>query len=159
MGVKEFLDYEQYILYMDKQLEIFGQPCTIYVPERKIVLGYEDTTYNEIDKMNSDKVLGNKYSKFEARIWINFTVSKSTYYKHSWFPDEGEELCSAFIKSDSLLKEDCYVRTAIPGATSIWGDMIFSVRKILDDGLANVLKRTYLLKPTNNADLHCELDF
>ena len=159
MSVENWLDYEQYISYMDKQLEIFGQPCTIFSPERKTALGYEDTTYNEIDRMNSDKVLGNLYHKHESRIWINFTVKKSTYYRHNWFPADGEELCEAFINSDSTIKENDYIRTAIPGATSIWGDMIFEVRKIFDEGLANVLKRTYLLKPTNNADLQKELSF
>lgn len=157
MGVKEFLSWEQYIHYMDRQLEIFGQPCTIFSPERQTALGYEDTDYSEINKMNTDVVLGNKYHKSQGRIWINFTVNKSTYFHHNWFPDEGEELCSAFLNSDSSVKENDYIVTAIPEATSIWGTMYFSVRKILDDGLANVLKRTYMLKPLNNADLHQEL--
>lgn len=159
MSVENWLNYEQYINYMDKQLSIFGQPCTIFSPERKIALGYEDTNYSEIDEMNTDVVLGNKYHKTQGRIWINFTVSKSTYYHFNWFPDEGEELCSAFINSDSPLNEHDYIVTAIPEATSIYGIMYFEVRKILDDGLAQVLKRTYMLKPVNNADLQRELSF
>ena len=159
MSVENWLNYEEYIKFQDKQLSIFGQPCTVFSPERKVALGYEDTGYEEIDKMNSDEVLGNKYHKFQCRIWINFTVSKSTYYKHNWFPDEGEELCLAFLKSDTLVNEHDYIVTAIPEATSIWGTMYFEVRKILDDGIANVLNRQYLLKPTNNADLHNELSF
>lgn len=159
MGVKEFLDYEQYITLMDRQLEIFGQPCMIYSPERQNAFGYEDTNYSEIEKMNSDKVLGNKYHKYPSRIWINFTIPKSTFYKHNWFPEDSEELCMAVLNSESPVKENDYIRTAIPEATSIWGDMIFQVRKITDTGLANVLKREYFLKPTSNADLHCELDF
>lgn len=159
MSVENWLNYEAYIRYMDKQLEILGQPCTIFSPERKVALGYEDTNYSEIDKMNTDVVLGNKYHKTQGRIWINFTVSKSTYYHFNWFPEENEELCSAFINSDSLLNEHDYIVTAIPEATSIWGTMYFEVRKILDDGIANVLKRTYMLKPVNNADLQRELSF
>lgn len=159
MSIENFLNYEAYINYMDKQLEIWAQPCTIFSPERKIALGYEDTNYSEIDKMNTDVVLGNKYHKSQGRIWINFTVSKSTYYHFNWFPDEGEELCSAFINSDSPLNEHDYIVTAIPEATSVWGTMYFEVRKILDDGLAQVLKRTYMLKPVNNADLQRELSF
>ena len=159
MSVENFLNYEQYINYMDKQLSIWGQPCTIFNPERKIALGYEDTNYSEIDEMNTDVVLGNKYHKTQGRIWINFTVPKSVYYHFNWFPDEGEELCSAFINSDSPLNEHDYIVTAIPEATSIWGTMYFEVRKILDDGLAQVLKRTYMLKPVNNTDLQKELSF
>ena len=159
MSVENFLNYEQYINYMDKQLSIWGQPCSIFTPERKVALGYEDTNYSEIDEMNTDVVLGNKYHKTQGRIWINFTVSKSTYYHFNWFPDDGEELCSAYINSDSPLNEHDYIVTAIPEATSIWGTMYFEVRKILDDGLAQVLKRTYMLKPVNNADLQRELSF
>lgn len=159
MSIENFLNYESYINYMDKQLEIWAQPCTIFSPERKVNLGYEDTNYSEIDEMNTDVVLGNKYHKTQGRIWINFTVSKSTYYHFNWFPEEGEELCSAFINSDSGINEHDYIVTAIPEATSIWGTMYFEVRKILDDGLAQVLKRTYMLKPVNNADLQRELSF
>ena len=159
MSVENFLNYESYINYMDKQLSIWGQPCTIFTPERKVALGYEDTNYSEIDEMNTDVVLGNKYHKTQGRIWINFTVSKSVYYHFNWFPDEGEELCSAYINSDNPLNEHDYIVTAIPEATSIWGTMYFEVRKILDDGLAQVLKRTYMLKPVNNADLQRELSF
>ena len=159
MSVENFLNYDSYIELQNKQLSIFGQPCTIFSPERKVALGYEDTDYNQIDKMNSDKVLGNIYHKSQSRIWINFTVKKSVYYRHNWFPEDGEELCLAFLNSDATVKENDYIRTAIPEATSIFGDMIFEVRKIFDEGLAQVLQRTYLLKPTSNADLFKELSF
>ena len=159
MSVENWLNYDSYITYQDKQIEIFGQPCTVYHPERKIALGYEDTNYSEIKEMDSDKVLGNIYHKTENRIWINFNVKKNVFYRFNWFPDDSDELCMAVMKSDSVVKEDDYIRTAIPGATSIWGDMIFNVVKIFDEGIANVLRRTYFLKPTNNADLQKELSF
>lgn len=159
MSVENFLNYEAYIEYMNRQLSIFGQPCTIFSPERKIALGYEDTTYKEIEKRDSDKVLGNKYHKTPGRIWINFTVSKNTFYRHNWFPDDADELCTAFVNSECPLKENDYVRTATPEATSIWGTLTFVVVKIVDEGFSQILKRTYFLKPTNNADLEKELSF
>ena len=79
MSIENLLNYESYINYMYKQLEIWAQPCTIFSPERKIALGYEDTNYSEIDKMNTDVVLGNKYHKTRGRIWINFTIEKSVF--------------------------------------------------------------------------------
>lgn len=159
MSIENFLNYESYIQLQDRNLEIWGQPCMIFSPERKTALGYEDTDYNQIDKMDSDKVLGNVYHKQEGRIWINFTIPKSTFYKHNWFPDDSEELCMAVLKSDSPIQENDYIRTAIPGCTSIWGDMLFEVRKIIDTGLGQVLQRQYFLKPTANADLYKELNF
>ena len=159
MSVKEFIDWENYIEFMDRQLSIWGQPCSIFTPTNQTNLGYENVNYDEIKRLDTDIVLGNKYQRYESRIWINFTISKSVFYHFNWFPEEGEELCSAFIKSDVPLHENDYIRTAIPGATSIWGDMIFVVAAIKDDGLGQVLKRTYFLKPTNNADLKKELSF
>lgn len=159
MSIENFLNYEAYIQLQDKQLEIWGQPCMIFNPERKIALGYEDTDYSQIDKMNSDKVLGNKYHKTPGRIWINFTIPKSVFYKFNWFPDDAEELCMAVLNSESPVHENDYIRTALPEATSIWGDMIFEVRKIVDTGKAQVLQRQYFLKPTSNADLQKELNF
>ena len=159
MSVEKFLSYEAYINLQDKQLEIFGQPCTVYAPANKTALGYENTNFSETEMMNVDKVLSNKFSKAEGRIWINFTIPKSVYYKFNWFPDDGEELCMAFLNSESQVREGDYIRTATTEATSIWGNMIFSVKKIQDVGLAQVLQRIYFLKPTANVDLHKELDF
>ena len=159
MGVAEFLNYEAYINLQNKQLEIWGQPCTIYTPLNKTALGYENTDFSEIEMMDSDKVLGNRFEKRLSRIWINFTIPKKVFYHFNWFPEDGEELCLAFLNSESQVREGDYVRTATTEATSIWGNMIFSVKKIQDDGLANVLQRSYFLKPTNNADLHKELSF
>lgn len=159
MSIENFLNYEAYIQLQDRNLEIFGQPCMIFSPERKTALGYEDTDYNQIDKMDSDKVLGNVYHKQPGRIWINFTIPKSTFYKFNWFPEDGEELCMAVLNSESLVKENDYIRTALPGCTSIYGDMIFEVRKIQDVGKVQVLQRLYFLKPTSNADLQKELSF
>lgn len=159
MSVQNFINYEAYIELQNKQLEIWGQPCTIYSPTRREALGYENTNPSEIEKMDSDEVLGNTYTKKESRIWINFTVQKSVYYRKNWFPEEGEELCQAFLTSDSPVREGDYIRTATPQATSIYGDTLFIVRKIFDEGLTQVLQRSYLLKPCANEDLHFELDF
>lgn len=159
MSVDNFLKYEAYINLQNRQLEKWGQPCIIYSPQRKTNLGYEDTNPSEINKMNSDEVLGNLYNKKESRIWINFTIPKSVFYKFNWFPEDSEELCMAFLNSDSPCNADDFIRTAVPGCTSIWGDMIFKVVKIQDIGLSQVLQRTYFLKPTANADIQKELSF
>ena len=159
MSVKDFLNYESYLELQNKQLEIFGQPCTIYHPTRKNVVGYEDTRPSDIDKMNVDKTLGNVYEKRQSRIWINFTIPKSVFYKFNWFPEDGEELCMAFLNTESQCNVEDYVRSATSESTSIWGDMIFKIVKIQDVGLSQVLQRIYFLKPTANEDLHRELDF
>ena len=159
MSIENFLNYEAYINLQNKQLEIWGQPCTLYAPQNKVALGYENTNLSETEMMNVTSSLSNKYFKSIGRIWINFTIPKSVFYKFNWFPDEGEELCMAFLNSESNVREGDYVRSATSESTSIWGDMIFSVRKIQDTGLAQVLQRVYFLKPTANADLHKELSF
>jgi hypothetical protein len=159
MSVENFLNYEAYVKFMDRQVSIFGQPASFYTPTNKTALGYEDTRPSDIDKLDSDKVLGNQYKRTEGRIWINFTVNKSVFYRFNYFPEDSEEFCTAFVNSESTLREGDYIRTAIPEATSIWGDILFSVRKIQDVGFSQVLQRIYFLKPTNNADLQRELSF
>lgn len=159
MSVENFLNYEAYVKFMDRQVSIFGQPASFYSPTNKTALGYEDTRPSDIDKLDSDKVLGNQYKRTEGRIWINFTVNKSVFYRFNYFPEDSEELCTAFVNSESTLREGDYIRTATPEATSIWGSMLFSVRKIQDVGFSQVLQRIYFLKPTNNADLQRELSF
>ena len=159
MSIENFLGYESYINLMDKQLEIWGQPAMVFSPSNQTALGYEDVTQAEVEKLNVDKVLANKYHKYPARIWINFTVSKNTFYRHNWFPNDADELCTAFVNSECPLKENDYIRTATPEATSIWGTLTFVVVKIIDEGFSQVLKRIYFLKPTNNADLEKELSF
>ena len=159
MGISNFLQYEKYIDLQNRQLEKWGQACTIYHPSRKVNLGYEDTNGKDVEKMGVDAVLSTEYSKTQGKVWINFTVEKSVFYRYNWFPDNGDELCSAFFSSDSVVREGDYIRTAIPGCTSIWGDMLFIVEKIKDKGLGQVLEREHFLRPTSNADLQKELSF
>ena len=160
MGVDNFLSYEKYITYQNKQLSIWGQPCTIYHPTNKINLGYETVNEREVEQLNADKSLSTDYSKYECKVLINFTVNKSVYYRFNWFPEENEELCLAFFNTDTNIQMGDYIRTSMKnGNVSIWGDMIFEIRKIQDIGIGNVLQRMYFLKPTNNLDLHKELNF
>ena len=159
MSVENFLNYEAYVKFMDRQVSIFGQPASFYSLLNRTALGYEDTNPSYVEKIDSDKVLGNKYKRTEGRIWINFTVNKSVFYRFNWFPEDSEELCTAFVNSESTLRDGDYIRTAVPEATSIWGDMLFSIRKIQDIGFSQVLQRMYFLKPVNNLDLQQELSF
>lgn len=154
MGIENFLNYEHFINLQNKQLQIWGQNCTIFVPENITNLGYENVTRSETDKMNADSILSNKYKKQNGRIWINFKVEKKVFYKFNYFPEEGEELVMAFMDSSVQIRENAYIRTSVPGTTSIWGDLIFEVIHIQDIGLAQVLQRVYFLKATNNQELY-----
>lgn len=160
MSIENFLQYNSYINLQNRQLEIWGQPCRIYIPSNKTNLGYENVTEKEVEKLNSDKVLANQYTKYDTeKIWINFTIKKNVFYKLNWFPDDGDELCMAVMTSNSFVREGAYIRTSLPERNSIWGDMIFQVVRIEDIGLARTLQRTYFLKPTNNSDLYSVLNF
>ena len=159
MSIENFLNYNQYIELQNRQLKIWGQRCTIYIPKNITNLGYENTKESEIAIMDSDKILANSFDKFESRIWINFNPSKNVFYKFNYFPEDQEELSTAVMNSNSVVRENAYIRTAVPGQTSIWGDMIFTVEHTVDNGIGKTLERIYFLKPTSNADLHFSLDF
>lgn len=159
MSIENFLNYNHYIELQNRQLKIWGQPCRAYIPKNITNLGYENTKEFEIEAMDTDKILANSYTTFDTRIWINFTPSKSVFYKFNYFPDDQEELSTAVMNSNSVIRENTYIRTALPGQTSIWGDMIFTVVRAADSGIGKTLERIYFLKPTSNADLHFSLDF
>jgi len=159
MAMNDFYNYKAYLELMDKQLAIWGQRCRVYCPSSSISLGYENMTENESENKMDVNNVGNKYSSFDTIVFVNFNTPKSVFYKFNYFPKNEEELTTAFFKTSSKIRENCYIRTAVPEQTSIWGDLMFKVQKIEDSGMYNTLKRTYFLVPTANADLHFTLDF
>ena len=135
MSIENFLNYKAYIELQNKQLQVWGQPCTIYAPKNITNLGYENVKISEVEAMNSDEILANSYDKYESRIWINFNPSKSVFYKFNYFPDDADELSTAFMKSNSFTRENAYIRTAVPGQTSIWGTWFLKFANYLTMGL------------------------
>lgn len=142
---------------MNNQLKIWGQGVTVYIPSRRVSLGYENYTDKSIEKQTQVKNAGNSFTVFETKCFINFNPKKNVFYKFNYFPDNQSEMVIAVLESTSQIREGCYIRTATEQATSIWGDMIYKVEKIQDVGKYKTLARLYFLSPTSADDLNSSL--
>jgi hypothetical protein len=145
MGIENLFSYNALLELQDKTLEIYPQPCTIFIPDNFKTLGYEDSS---IDKSDSTGVnwLGCHWQKLRTSCWIEFAIKKQVFYHFNWFPNASDELVMALFKIDSRIRDDCFVRTKIPGQVSVWGDQLFKCVKIMDDGKFQTLKRTHFLR-------------
>lgn len=144
---------------MNSGLSIWGQPITVITPSSKIALGYENNTSEKIESETGVKKAGNKFTSFETKGFINFNPKKNVFYKFNYFPDDSTEMVTCVLESTSQVRDGCYIRTSTEEATSIWGDMIYKVEKIVDSGKYKTLSRMYFLSPTSAEDLKNSLGF
>lgn len=159
MSMTDYYQYNGYLEIMNRSLAIWGQPCRVYCPDSSISLGYENTT-QDINSQNTGVTgLGAKYTTFDMNVFINFKTTKSVFYRFNYFPDNQDDLVVATMEANSKVRENCYIRTALPEQVSVWGDLMFKVQKMQDVGMYRTLQRIYFLLPTSNADLHMTLDY
>jgi hypothetical protein len=64
----------------------------------------------------------------------------------------------AYFPTNSVVREGAFVRTAVSSGVSTWGDLLFSVVRVVDEGQFKTLKRTYFMRPVVSAELHRLLD-
>lgn len=153
MAVESLVGYNRMFAMQNRTLAIYGQPATVFVPDQWRSLGYEDMTPAESDSTGVD-YLGTTWKKQRTTCWIEFHVKKSVLYHFNYFPDGQEELTSALFRTGSQIRDGCFVRTSVPGQVSIWGDVLFHVVKIFDEGLFKTLKRTVFMRPYAGKELY-----
>jgi hypothetical protein len=159
MGWDELTNYDFYHNLQDRGLEKFGQACSIWVPYQQVTLGYEGLG-KWVEQWTGVSNIANSFSSFRARVWIEFNVKRGVYYHFNLNPedDDNKQLVMATLPSSSLVREGAFIRTAVPDGVSIWGDLIFAVVRVVDEGQFKTLKRTYFLRPVVSAELHRLLD-
>lgn len=153
MSIESFQAYNLTSIYMERQLKIWGQPCTVFIPSSTREVGYEDLSSEEVQKQTGVIKAGTKYTRVNTRVFINFKVNKSVFYHFNWFPEEAEELCMAYFPENSIITPDTFVRTSQVDYVSKYGDLIFRVVDIKDDGLYRTLARTYFLRPVSSSEV------
>lgn len=156
-GIQRLFNYTAYRDYMERVLSIYGQPCRIYNIPNKEYLGYEDGDTRTLAGMYSlpKKI---KFQTEDLKCWIDFNPSKSVFYHFNWFPENTDNLLVCYLSNPTELTEFNYIRTSIVQQTSIWGDNIFSIEQIKDDGLYKTLKRTYFLRLVSSQELKSYID-
>jgi len=159
MGYEALSDYDFFLKFQDKALSIVGQPCTIWVPKQQVTLGYENLG-SWIEQWTGVKDISNSFSMFQDKIWIEFNIKRGVYYHFNLNPEDedNKQLVMAFLPTNSLVREGAFIRSAIAGGVSVWGDLIFTVARVFDEGQFRTLRRTYLLRPVVSAELNKLLD-
>ena len=160
MGYEALSEYDFFSQFQDKCLDKIGQPCTVWVPKQQITLGYEDLG-KWVEQWTGVSNISNSFSVFQTKIWIEFNIKRGVYYHFNLNPedDDNKQLNMAFLPTNSLVRGGAFIRTAIGGGVSIWGDHIFVVTdKIMDEGQFKTLKRSYFLRPVVSAELNQLLD-
>jgi hypothetical protein len=159
MSVNDLLEYNAIVQLVDRSLDIYGQPSTVWVPKRQDTLGYEDLG-KWVESLTGVKDIANAFTPFRMKVWIEFHIKRSVYYHFNLNPEDpdNKELVMAFLPSNSVVREGAFVRTAVPSGASVWGDLLFSVVRPVDEGQFKTLKRTYFMRPVVSAELHRLLD-
>ena len=159
MGWENITQYDFFLRFQDVALEKVGQPCSIWVPKQQVTLGYEDLG-SWIERWTGVSEISNSFSMFQAKIWIEFQLKRAVFYKFNLDPNDSDnqQLVQAFLPTNSLVREGSFIRTAVPDGVSVWGDLMFAVVKVCDEGQFKTLRRTYFLRPVVAEELHRLLD-
>lgn len=125
----------------DSLVEKLGTSVYLFIPVNFARLGYED-----VDNQN-------KWEIHRPLCFIDFNPARRVYYHFNWFPEDQNDLSIAFFPLSLPVREESFIRTAVLGNDSPYGDMIFKVVKIFDEGKFQVLKRTCFVRPVADAQL------
>ena len=144
--IQNLFTYEATAQLVDRTLDIYGQPCTLYRPNRNNMLGFEDKP--NLDKETGVAGVSQRYAPFPSRCWIEFAPKRATFYRFNLNPDaeDNKDLLTCLLPLDTPAREGWHVMTAIDGHLSVWGRLYFSVVKIMEEGRFRTLKRTYFIR-------------
>lgn len=136
--------------YFDRQLEIWGEPCTVYIPTSFLSVGDENLPPELLSKETGVEGVGTSYLRVNTKCFINFQVTRSVLYHFNWFPEDADELAQVFFPFNDVIREDSFIRTAQNGHLSKYGDLIFRIVEIKDDGVFQTLKRIYFSRQVSD---------
>ena len=156
-GPERLFNYTYYRNYVSKTLQVYGQPCLLINRPNPTFLGYEDGLEESLEHGYSSPI-PQAFTTYEAKCWIEFNIRKSVFYHFNWFPENSEDLVACYIDLPETAKEFNYIRTSIAGQVSIWGENMFSIERVMDDGMFKTLTRTYFLRPVVSQELKSLLD-
>lgn len=152
--IESLTSYRVPAVYMDRLVALWGQPVTVFIPSSFRELGYENQSPSRILDQTGVPSTGTTFERWNTEAFIDFKVQRRTLYHFNWFPQDADELCTAFFKFSANVGEGAYVRTAQLDNASKWGDLLFRVVKVMEDGRYQALKRYHFLRPVVGSELH-----
>ncbi len=153
MGIEDLISYSASREYFKSGVEIFGQRISFFNPDRKNLHGYEN-----LDRIKEEATgvpnIATSYNAYSVKGFIDFTLRKSVMHHFNWFPEDADQVCVLVTSPQDLITIDSYIRTSVIESVSVWGDIVFSIRKIFDDGMYKILSRFYMLTPIVSKELN-----
>ncbi len=153
MAIEDLINYNASLDYFKSGVEIFGQRISFFVPNHLKMHGNEN-----IDKIKEEATgvpnIATSYKAYSIKGFIDFNLRKSVMFHFNWFPEDADQVCVLVTAPTSLITIDSYVRTSVLEGNSVWGDSVFTIRKIFDDGMYKILSRFYMMVPIVSKELN-----
>jgi len=120
---------------------LFGAPVTLFTPVEGAVAmqGYEDRF---------------DFNQSTVQCFIDFNPKRRVFYHFNWFPEDETQVTMGYFPLDTAIAVDCFLRTTVINQVSPYGDLLFRVVKILDDGKYQPLKRTVAMTAISDSQMY-----
>ncbi len=153
MAIEDLINYNASLDYFTNGVQIFGQRVSFFIPDHTKMYGNEN-----LDKVKEEATgvpnISTSYKAYSIKAFIDFTLRRSVMYHFNWFPEDADQICVMVAAPTDLITIDSYIRTSVIEGVSVWGDTMFSIRKIFDDGMYKILSRFYMLVPIVSNELN-----
>lgn len=132
----------------DNSVDLWGQPVTIFRPRAPMKMqGYE----NEYE-----------YEQSSSKAVIDFKPKRRVFYHYNWFPEDEDQIVQVYFKIAVPVECDMFIRTVTIDDSgfeqvSPYGDLIFRIVKIGDEGKYRVLRRICFATAITDSTLYDKL--
>ena len=143
-GYRGLARYNYLLLQQAQEIEKMGWPVTVALPKTgQRMVGYEIDTNPKAED----------YDWKTPKAIVKFTPGRSVFYKFNWVPDDADELSVIYFSPSAPVFADAYVRTQTVDNPTPYGDVIFKVVRVFDEGIYRTLRRTCFCRMMNDEQL------
>jgi hypothetical protein len=120
----------------DSAIDKFGAWVTLFTPSAPLTMsGYENLA---------------DFTQAKAKCFIDFNPKRRVFYHFNWFPENEDQVIMAYFPLATAVAVDQFVRTTTIEQVSPYGDLLFKIVKVGDDGKYRPLKRTVFLNAVSD---------
>jgi hypothetical protein len=136
-GYEQMQSYNGILNQQADEVRIYGVHVTAVVPKVRTMEGYEP----ELNK-NQDN-----YNYFDVKAFVDLQPRRSVFYKFNWIPEDADKMTAITFHPSTAVFADTFVRTSVAGNPSPFGDLLFKIVRVFDDGKYQVLRRVCFALP------------
>jgi hypothetical protein len=139
MAFRSMFTYDIAQKTQDAVLKHMGVEVTVFAPRDPLRMqGYENLA---------------DFDQFKAVCFIDFNPKRRVFYHFNWFPEDQDQVIAAYFPVATNVAVDWFIRTKTIQQVSPYGDLLFKIVKIGDDGKYIPLKRTVFLNAVSDATM------